>query len=534
MRGNTKLARSPKLSGKLELFKWHHHYVKHSNGEFLVEENSVVADQCEVESWSLSVDGRGFEETFVGDFDDHVGPKVTKTVNDHISVDIKSNLYRINLSQGGTKKIGNAKRDDEGHSDDSISAKVYCDNLESAIPDDKDNEFEGDGNSYQEFNDEFQRPILNRDRSKWVFKVKYKSSGEVERFNARLVAKGFHQKERIDYEETFSPVVKILVEDVYMKIPEGYLNKDDNRVCKLVKPLYGLKQAPRKWNEKLTSVLLENDFIQIKNDFLLFTKNKNGVFIAFFVYLDDIVLTGNNCDEIKKVKEFLSSKFLIKDLGKLKYFLGTVVLESKENLYLTQRKYCLEVLAEFSMLAYRPYGTPIKTKESTTKPKKIVVDSPLTSINNYQKLIDRRHEFGLLFRRIPRGGLGIEQNQFDSLVRIGSFCHIVPSADRWILGNLESTGPMLYYPGSTISSRGIDIQDMSVSICDNAIESTDHLFFRCGLVRGLANKVLSLVEFGHTNLTLIMQNRESWLLFTIRMVSKLKRCSSEFGTPFGG
>jgi hypothetical protein len=180
-----------------------------------------------------------------------------------------------------------------------------------------------------------------------------------------------------------------LKEDVYMCFPDRYFDKTDTRVIKLNKSIYGLKQAPRKCNEKLTSALLENEFKQSKNDFSLFIKNKNGIFISLLVYVDDIVITENNIQAINEVKSFMSSKFLIKDLGKLKYFLGIEVPESNGSLYLNQRKYCLEVLVEFGLLACKPCNTPIKTKDNTSKLDLSSANLPLSSNNNYQKLVGK-------------------------------------------------------------------------------------------------------------------------------------------------
>ncbi|KAF5469803.1 hypothetical protein F2P56_010363, partial [Juglans regia] len=158
-----------------------------------------------------------------------------------------------------------------------------------------------------------------------------------------------------------------LDEDVYMRLPPGYLRKGDTRVCKLQKSLYGLRQASRQWNSKFTAALVQLGFQQSKSDYSLFTRKEGNVFVALLVYVDDILLASNNISTVEAIKTALNNQFKLKDLGPVKYFLGMEIARSKQGISICQRKYALELLDGAGLLGSKPVNFPMDTHSKLSK-----------------------------------------------------------------------------------------------------------------------------------------------------------------------
>ena len=241
---------------------------------------------------------------------------------------------------------------------------------------------------------------------KWVLKRKLGILGvEPPRHKGRLVAKGYSQREGVDFQEIFAPVVKhvsiryilfavvhfnmelqqmdvktaflhgLLDETIYMDKPEGFVDKKNpQKVCLLKRSLYGLKQSPRQWNRRFDDFVRAQGYTRSEYDqCVYFKKNSLGVYVYMLLYVDDILIASADKIQVDRLKKVLSSEFEMKDLGDAKKILVMEIHRNRETdeLWVSQESYLWKVLSNFDMDQAKQVATPIgahfKLKSGTEK-----------------------------------------------------------------------------------------------------------------------------------------------------------------------
>nr|KYP65081.1 Putative transposon Ty5-1 protein YCL074W family [Cajanus cajan] len=156
-------------------------------------------------------------------------------------------------------------------------------------------------------------------------------------------------------------------------------------VYRLHKSLYGLKQSPRAWFGRFSTIVKQFGMTRSEVDHSVFYQHSTAGCIYLIVYVDDIVLTSSDHHDISQIKQHLCLHFQMKNLGKLRYFLGIEVAQSKNGIVISQRKYALDILEETGLMSSKPIDTPMDPNAKLLPSQ----GEPFSDPERYKKLVGK-------------------------------------------------------------------------------------------------------------------------------------------------
>ncbi|KAH9682249.1 hypothetical protein KPL71_027276 [Citrus sinensis] len=364
--------------------------------------------------------------------------------------------------------------------------------------------------------------------NKWVYKIKRDGNDQVEWYRARLEVKGYAQKEGIDFNEIFSPVVRLttvrivlamcatfdlhleqldvktaflhgeLEEEIYMLQPEGFTEiGKENLVCRLNKSLYGLKQAPRCWYKRFDSFIMSLEYNRLGSDHCAYYKRfEDNDFIILLLYVDDMLVAGPNKDRIQELKVQLAREFEMKDLGPANKILGMQIHRDRNNrkIWLSQKNYLKKLLRRFNMQDCKSISTPL--------PVNFKLSSSMCPSNEAERKEMSRVPYAstvgsLIFAMIC--------TRLDIAQAVGAVSRYManPGGEYWIamkriLRYIRGTSDVaLCYGGSEFTVRGYVDSDFAGDL-DKRKSTTGYVFTLAGAAVSWVSKLQTVVALSTT------------------------------------